>query len=74
MQSKLLVDDKGATIQAAIGNALLSLQMKVTTDEKVRSVIKFIINDTLYTDFRFINETNVFAKVVLTWLEFMNCN
>ena len=62
LQSKLLVDEKGTTIHAAIGNASLSLVMNITTDDKIRSVIKLLTNDTLCTDYQIINETNIFAN------------
>lgn len=74
LQSKLWVDKKGNKIEAAAGNALLSLVMKSTADEKITSVLQLLIEDALSTQFQFINEAHIYSNGSIAEVEAIGRN
>ena len=65
LQSQRWVDSTGNTLKAATGNGLLSLVMNNTPGEKISSLMQLIINDSLSTEFIFINEAHVYSNGII---------
>jgi len=62
LQSKLWIDDNGTAVQAASNIGFVSLVMSKREDDKISSLLQLVLDDAIFTEFTFINETHVYAN------------